>query len=176
VTSQVDHAQQDALRASPPGLRQNRLVLNAPYRQNWVIPWTGLCLFLFLKGLSIFLTFPVASDPWQAGLLGMGTAVVFYLINVTILLWAQRSVEVTPGLITIRRWTDVFRGRDELRIPMGQLRVAIEGVAIRGSGGDRIMVFAIPGRIYRLWIYTWRQSEVQRLKDALVREGLTIEV
>jgi hypothetical protein len=174
VTSHVDHAHQDALWPSPSTLRQNRLVLNAPYRQNWVIPWTGLCLFLFLKCLSIFLTFPVGSDPWQAGLLGMGMAVVFYLINVTILLWAQRSVEVTPGFITIRRWTDVFRGRDELTMPVDQLRVGIEGVAIEGSGGDRIMVFAIPGRIYRLWIYTWRQSEVQRLKDALVREGLTI--
>jgi hypothetical protein len=169
VTSQVDHTQQEALRPSPSTLGQNRLVLNAPYRQNWVIPWTGLCLFLFLKCLSIFLTFPVASDPWQAGLLGMGMAVVFYLINVTIVLWAQRSVEVTPGLITIRRWTDVFRGRDELTVPVDQLCVGIEG-------GNRIMVFAFPGRVYRLWIYLWREPEVQRLKDALVREGLTIEV
>jgi hypothetical protein len=133
-----------------------------------MLKWTLLFVVGEAISLRLIIFFPFGSNPWQVGVFGAAFAAVDSVVVFLILLWAQREVEVQTSAVTFRRWTDVLRGRDELSIPVDQLRVGVEG---------GVMVFASPGRrVYKLWVAYWRGPELQGLKDGLARVGITVEV
>jgi hypothetical protein len=164
VTGQLESNRPDRTDRSPGDLPVQRL--NRPTVQPGIIAFTLLAGVLVAASVRVMLLTPIGSDPWQAGILGLALAAAGYVVVVMLLLWAQREVDVGPGTVTIRRWTDVLRGKDELLIPIDHLRVGVDG---------RVMLFAFPGRVYQLWIAYWPSQELEALREALIREGVTIE-
>jgi hypothetical protein len=160
----TQHIRGDELTSDVPPIGQR---FNRPRIQLGMVGFTLLSLVLVGASIRVMLLTPISSDPWQAGILALALGAVGYVVVIGLLLWAQREVEVKPRTVTFRRWTDVFRGRDELSIPVDQLRVGKEG---------GILLFAVPGRLYRLWIAYWPEPELQGLTEALSREGVTIQI
>jgi hypothetical protein len=120
-----------------------------------------------IRGLA---TLRFGSEPWWVGVLGLAVIIPGLLALEGGWLWIQREVAFTTHDLTVRRWTEVLRGRP------GRAFVIEPGLRVAVTH-ENILTVSIErdGQVgVKFTLGYWEHSRIEALLDACDASGIVV--
>lgn len=137
--------------------------VNPPQPQGGPILFLLVCLVGIAFAGGGIVTLEAGTEPWWAGVLGLGIIVGGGILLIGGWLWIQREVVFSDGAVIVRRWLDVLAGRPGRVIRLGDgTRVSITLENIQSLRIERDGVLEAS-----LTLGYWEPNNVRHLVEAL---------
>lgn len=146
--------------------------VNKPFLSSGALGWAAFCAFGAVVFAAKILEFPIRSDGWWAGWLGIAISIGACLSIDIIWAWFERQLDFDADAVTIRRWLGIPFGRPGARVPLAEISRAEFVFEI--NRGHFLDLWAADRRLLRMGTELLQLSRRQTVADAFRRHGIDL--